>query len=117
MHDFRRLRVWSVAVELAAAIHALVRRFPRSDHGVIASQLRRAALSIPANIAEGCGKSSRKEMIRFLQIASGSAYEAENHVLVARKLGYVPAADCTRVIDELRVIQRMLTALMRKLPE
>lgn len=117
MHDFKRLRVWEAAVDLTAGIDAMLRRFPHREHGVIASRLRRAALSIPANIADGCGKSSRKETVRFLQIASGSACEAENHVLVAQKLGHVPASDCIRITERLRAVQRMLTALMRKLPE
>jgi four helix bundle protein len=72
MHDFRRLEVWERALHIAVAVERETRRFPRSDRGVIGAQLRRAALSIPANIAEGCGRNSRKETIRFLRIASGS---------------------------------------------
>jgi four helix bundle protein len=83
MHDFRQLQVWQQSRELAVALDGLVRKFPRSDAGVVSGQLRRAALSIPANIAEGCGKSSRRETLRFLQIACGSATETENHLLIA----------------------------------
>jgi four helix bundle protein len=116
MHDFRKLQVWQRARELAVSLEHVTRRFPRSDHGVVASQLRRAALSIPANIAEGCGKSSRKETVRFLQIAAGSAHEVENHLLIASDLGYVPAPLREQKLSELKTIQRMLGALMRKLP-
>ena len=116
MHDFRKLQVWQRSRELAVLVDQLTRQFPRADHGVIASQLRRAALSIPANIAEGCGKSSRRETVRFLQIAAGSAHEVESHLLIATDLGYMPAHTRNERLDDLKIIQRMLGALMRKLP-
>ena len=116
MHDFRKLRVWQRSRELAVSIDLITRRFPRSDHGVVASQMRRAALSIAANIAEGCGKSSRKETVRFLQIAAGSAHEVENHLLIAADLDYLPRATSEQKLGELKTVQRMLGALMRKLP-
>ena len=116
MHDFRRLRVWQCARELAVAVDALTKQFPRSDRGVIATQLRRAALSISANIAEGCGKSSRPETIRFFQIASGSASETEHHLLMAADLGYVPPQAREKLTGEAKSIQAMLIGLMKKLP-
>ncbi|MBA3891472.1 MAG: four helix bundle protein [Gemmatimonadaceae bacterium] len=116
MHDFRRLQVWQRARELAVATDRVSRRFPRSDHGTIAAQLRRAALSIPANIAEGCGKSSRRETLRYLQMASGSATETENHLLIAGDLGYVPPRVREQLLGEVKSIQRMLAGLMAKLP-
>jgi four helix bundle protein len=116
MHDFRRLSVWQRARELAVAIDGLSRAFPRRDGGIIGGQLRRAAISIPSNIAEGCGKSSRKETIRFLQIASGSATEAENHLLIASDLGYMSAEVRERVLGQLKTIQRMLAKLIANLP-
>ena len=117
MHDFRRLKVWQLAREFAVDVDQLTRRFPRSDHGLVASQLRRAALSIPANIAEGCGKSSRKETIRFLQIAAGSAFEVENHLLIASDLAYLPPPIREARLDDIKSIQRMLTSLIAKLPQ
>ena len=116
MHDFRRLRVWQCSRELAVAVDALTRRFPRSDRGVVAGQLRRAVLSIPANIAEGRGKSSRQETIRFFQIASGSARETENHLLIAADLGYIPAHAREKLTGDIKSIQAMLIGLMDKLP-
>ncbi|MEO8561999.1 MAG: four helix bundle protein [bacterium] len=115
MHDFRRLQVWTEARKLAVAIDGLTRSFPRSDRAVIAGQLRRSALSIPSNIAEGCGKGSRKETVRFLQIAAGSSTETENHLLIACDLGYLTPVEREKHLDTLRSIQRMLIALMRKL--
>jgi four helix bundle protein len=117
MHDFRRLKVWQGAREMAISIDRMTRTFPPSDHGVVAGQLRRAAISIPANIAEGCGKSSRRETVRFLQIASGSAMETENHLLIAGDLGYIPNKAAAELIGQVRSIQRMLSGLMTKLPK
>jgi four helix bundle protein len=116
MHDFRRLRVWQLAPELGVAVDEAVRKFPRRDHGVVSAQLRRAALSIHPNIAEGCGKSSRRETARFLQIASASAKETESHLVVAGYLGLLHPKLCAQLIDQSRSIQRMLESLMRNLP-
>src|SRR5215207_4228541 len=116
MHDFRRLAVWQRARELAVCVDALTRTFPRSDRGVVGVQLRRAAISIPANIAEGCGKSSRRETIRYFQIASGSATEVENHLTIAADLRYIDSASREMVLDRLKTIQRMLAKLMVNLP-
>jgi four helix bundle protein len=117
MHDFKRLQVWQKSRELAVAIDELARAFPRGDRGVVAGQLRRSALSIPSNIAEGCGKSSRKECVRFLQIAMGSAKETENHLLIAADLRYITVGTRDTKIGEVTSIQRMLAGLMRNLRE
>jgi len=116
MHDFRRLEVWRRALTLAVTIERQSRSFPRSDRGVIAAQLRRAALSIPANIAEGCGRNSRNETIRFLRIASGSATEVESHLEVATGLGYLSASQRESMIDDAKAIQRMLFRLIQNMP-
>ena len=116
MYDFRRLEVWKRALYVAVAVERETRRFPRSDRGVIGAQLRRAALSIPANIAEGCGRNSRNETIRFLRIASGSATEVESHLEVATALGYLTAVQRDPLVGDVRAIQRMLFRLIQNLP-
>ena len=115
MHDFRRLRAWQRSRELFVAIDRLTRTFPRTDRGVVASQLRRSAFSIPANIAEGCGKSSAKETVRFLQIAAGSVTETENHLLIATDLGYVHQKVGEALLDQTIAIRRMLFRLTASL--
>jgi four helix bundle protein len=115
MHDFRRLQVWTKARELAVAVDGLTRGFPRGDRGVVAGQLRRSALSIPSNIAEGCGKGSRKDTVRYLQIAAGSAKETVNHLLIACDLGYITPVARDTHLDALGSIERMLVGLMKKL--
>ena len=116
MHDFRRLTVWQRAREFAVGVDRLTRAFPRRDGGIVGGQLRRAAISIPSNIAEGCGKGSRKETIRFLQIAAGSATEAESHLLIASDMGFLTPEVREHFLGHAKVIQRMLAKLMANLP-
>ncbi|MBA3670923.1 MAG: four helix bundle protein [Gemmatimonadaceae bacterium] len=113
MHDFRRLVVWERAKALGVEIHLLVGEFPRADRGVLGGQLRRAALSISANIAEGCGKSSRAESARFFQIAAGSASETEHHLIVAGDLGFLDKRRTATLQSEAIAVQRMLRSLIR----
>jgi four helix bundle protein len=115
MHDFRRLMVWQRGRELFVAVDRLSRRFPRGDRGVLASQLRRSTLAIPSNIAEGCGKESTKETIRFLQVAQASVTEAESHLVIATDLGYVHPKQSEALLDQVASIRRMLYRLTKNL--
>ena len=113
MTDFKQLKVWRKAHEMTIETYRVTSCFPREEMYGLTSQLRRAAASVGANIAEGCGRRSDGEMVRFLQIARGSASEVEYHVLLARDLRFMEESDfraLTRQSDEL---QRMLTALMQ----
>ncbi len=116
VHDFRRLVVWQLARELGADVYKLCRGRPR-DELVVTSQLRRAALGIAANIAEGCGKSSRPEVIRYLDIAAGSAAETEHHLVTWQDIGGLDSREVDRLLARVMAIRRMLYALMRNLPE
>lgn len=117
MHDFRRLQVWHLSAELAANVDSTVHGFPRADRGMLGAQLRRAALSIPTNIAEGCGKTSRKETLRYFQIASGSVSEVESHILIADRLGYLASRRREQLLNNVTRIRRMLLGLMKNLPD
>ena len=115
MTDFKRLKVWRKAHEMTPDTYRVTAVFPREEMYGLTSQLRRAAASIGANIAEGCGRRSDGEMCRFLQIARGSACEAEYHFLLARDLHFLAEKDfeiLTRKSDEL---QRKLTGLMHSI--
>ena len=116
MHDFKKLRVWQEARELGAEVHALTRSFPRSDRGVVASQLRRSAFGIAATIAEGCGKESRAETIRYLQIAAGSASETENHLMQAADVGFITESVCDSLAERAAKLQRGIRSLCRNFP-
>ena len=88
----------------------------RSEYRLVTSQLRRSALGISANIAEGCSKGSRAETIRYLEIACGSVGESEHHLLVAGELAILPETKCATLADEASQLRRMLRALIERLP-
>ena len=111
MEDFRNLKVWSKAHELSILIYKKTSTFPRDEIYGLTSQMRRAAVSVGANIAEGCGRRSDGEMQRFLQIARGSASELEYHLLLAKDLGFLSLADFGGLEEQIFEIQRMLASL------
>ena len=102
---------------LAFAANAAARSFPREDHGVLARQLRRAAFGISATIAEGCGKSTRPENLRYLQMAAASAREVEDHLISAHGVGYIRTRRYQELIDEIHAIQNMIYGLIKNFPE
>ena len=116
MHNFRKLLVWQLARELGADVYKLCRGRPR-DEQAITSQLRRSAFAVGTNIAEGCGKSSRPEVIRYLDIAAGSAAETEHHLVTWLDIGGIDGRECERLLARVTSIRRMLSSLMRNLPE
>lgn len=115
MEDFKNLRVWAKSHALAIEVYQTTRLFPIDERYGLTSQIRRAAASIGANIAEGCGRRSDPEMKRFLQIARGSASELECHLLLARDLEILQAADFKKLEPKVLEIQRMLAALVQRL--
>ncbi|ABF43365.1 S23 ribosomal [Candidatus Koribacter versatilis Ellin345] len=115
MRDFRTLAIWERAHRLTLGVYRETGGFPSSELYGLTSQTRRAAASIGANIAEGAGKDSNPEFLRFLQIASGSASELENHLLLARDLGFLVVPVYGRLSAELQDVRKMITAFMRHL--
>jgi four helix bundle protein len=112
MKDFKELKVWHKAHELTIALYAASKSFPREEIYGLTSQLRRAAVSIGANIAEGCGRRSDGEFVRFLQIARGSASELEYHLLLARDLKFMVQREHQNLENKLSEVQRMLSSLV-----
>jgi len=110
--DFKELKVWHKAYGLSLSVYEASRVFLREEIYGLTSQLRRSAVSIGANIAEGCGRRSDGELARFLQIARGSASEMEHHLLLARDLKFLNANAHRALEKELQEVQRMLTALV-----
>ena len=114
MKDFKELRVWSKAHQLTVHIYRLTRVFPRDEVYGLTSQLRRSSVSIGANIAEGCGRRSDGELVRFRQIARGSASETEYHLLLAKDLGFLQEGDFHNAEERIVEVQRMLTSLVQR---
>ena len=115
MRDFRELTVWQKAHRLTLAVYKSTTTFPREELYGLTSQIRRAAASVPANIAEGCGRNGKAELARFLQIAMGSACELEYHLLLARDLTLLPQMDYDGLLGELTQVKRMLTSFIQHL--
>jgi four helix bundle protein len=109
------LKVWRKAHELTLAIYQATRGFAKEELFGLTSQIRRSCESIPANIAEGCGRAGGPELSRFLQIASGSASELEYHLLLAHDLGLLDGARHKRLSGEVIDVKRMLTTFIQKL--
>ena len=112
---YRELIVWQKGVALVTEVYRLTTNFPKQEIYGLTSQIRRSAASIPANIAEGQGRSSRGEFKQFLGHARGSLYELETHILVAGNLGYLPVSEGPRVIALIHEIGRMLNGLLKSL--
>jgi four helix bundle protein len=117
LKDFKELKVSRKAYDLSLAVYEASRSFPREEMYGLTSQLRRAAVSIGANIAEGCGRRSDGELVRFLQIARGSSSEVEHHLLLARDLKFLQAATHQDIEKRLQEVQRMLTSLVSSIQE
>ena len=96
-------------------VYELTAKFPKEEQFSLTAQARRAAVSIPANIAEGCGRGSNAELSRFLQIAAGSASELEYHLLLSRELKFLAAPEHQLAASRVIEIKKMLSALIRKL--
>jgi four helix bundle protein len=115
MKDFKKLTVWQKSHSLAIDVYNIVRAFPAAELYGLTSQVRRAASSIPANLAEGCGRGGDSEFNRFIQIAMGSASELEYHLLLAKDLKYINENDYARLNIQVDEVKRMLTALIKRL--
>lgn len=115
MQDFQNLEVWRIAHLVTLEIYKSTQTFPTNEQYGLTSQLRRAAASIGANLAEGCCRGSDKDFARFIQIAMGSASELIYHLILARDLSYLDANQFSRLETETQRVKKMLASLLRKL--
>jgi four helix bundle protein len=115
MKDFRSLKVWEKAHALTLMIYKSTEEFPKQELYALTNQIQRAAVSIPANIAEGCGKDSDAELKRYFSIAMGSSSELEYLILLAHDLGYLHQAAYQFMENDLIEIRKMLNAFIQKL--
>ncbi len=115
MQDFRELKVWQKAHAATLAVYRATEAFPVTERYGLTSQMRRAAASISANIAEGCGRGSDADFARFLHIALGSASELEYFALLARDLAFLTEPDHDQILAGAQEVKRMLSALIARL--
>lgn len=115
MKDFKELKVWQKAHKLTLEVYEGTRNFPKEERYGLTSQMRRSCFSIPANIAEGCGRSGDAELGRFLHISMGSASELQYHVLLARDLCLLDELTHDRLANDVSEINRMLASFIKKL--
>jgi four helix bundle protein len=109
------LIVWQQAMELAAAVYETTRSWPRDELYGLTSQIRRAATSVPANIAEGYGRENRGSYQQFLRIAQGSLKELETHLLIAKRIGIASDPSTHHLLTQSESIGKLLRLLIRKL--
>ncbi len=107
----RDLNVWREGIELVKMVYGLLERFPKNEEFALSFQIRKSVVSIPSNIAEGCGRDSDKELLHFLGIAAGSLAELETQLIIAKDLGYVD--DLREVENKMNGVQKLLTGFRK----
>jgi four helix bundle protein len=117
INSYRDLRVWQDAMTLAEACYRVTRRFPRDELFGLTLQIRRAAGSVPANIAEGHGRENTGNFVQHLRISQGSLKELETHMLLAERVGILPTPDLQPVLVQCDSLGKMLRALIRSLQD
>jgi four helix bundle protein len=113
--DFKKLLVWQKAHAMALDAHRVAGKIRKADHAALRSQIVRSAMSVPANIVEGCNQESAKQFGRFLLIALNSATELEYHVITARDLGIVRPEESLSILSQTIEVRKMLHGLRRRL--
>ena len=113
--SYKDLQVWQKSIQLVKEIYLITEKFPQSEKFGLVDQLRRAAVSVPSNIAEGYGRNSSKERKQFISLARGSAAEVEAQLTVSRELGFVTSLDSTKAEQLVTEVLKMLTGLRKSL--
>lgn len=115
LKNYRELKVWQKAYQLCLDIYKITKEFPKEERYGLTSQIRRAAVSVPSNIAEGYGRKTTAEYIYFLYTAYGSNCELDTQIQLSSDLGYVKAGDITVIQEHIGEVERMLKALIKAL--
>jgi len=115
MNTHKDLIVWKKGIELVKSIYLITNSFPKSEQFGLISQMRRCVVSIPSNIAEGCGRNSDKELIYFLNIALGSSSELETLIIISNELNFLKDVKATECLNLLNEIIKMITSLIKSI--
>jgi len=115
VHNFKELKVWKKSRELVKDIYLEVSHFPNDEKFGLSSQMKRAAVSIPSNIAEGAGRNTKKDFARFLNISLGSAYELETQLILSFDLGIINKEQLDKITNTINEVQKMIHGLLKSL--
>ena len=115
MRNFRNLEIWTRGIELVKEIYKLTSTFPSNEKFGLISQMQRASVSIPSNIAEGCSRNSDVEFKRFLEIAIGSSFELETQIIIANELNLINPIETKETIIIINTLQKQINALITKI--
>jgi four helix bundle protein len=114
MRDFQTLEAWKKGHKLVLSLYKATAEFPKEEQYGLTSQIRRAGVSVPTNIAEGCGHQSESEFARYLQLAAASATELQYHIILARDLSYLEPERYTELSRAVEEIKKMLTTFIKR---
>lgn len=115
MRDFKKLEIWNNGIELVKQVYKLSSSFPSEERFGLTSQITRAVVSIPSNIAEGCSRNSEIEFKRFLEIAIGSVFEVQTQLIIAKELNFLKESDSSEIEILLEKEARMINSLISKI--
>ncbi len=115
MHKYNELKIWQKAMKLTKEVYKTVSKLPKDEKYGLSSQIRRSAVSIPSNIAEGAGRNSNKEFLHFLSIAQGSSYELQTQLLLTIELNMISKDNLKEVLNEIEEVQKMNFALQKNI--
>ncbi len=113
--DIENLEIWRLGVSLAKDVYVITEKFPRREVYCLTDQIRRAAVSVPSNIAEGKGRSSAKDFINFLSVARGSLYELATQLYIAREIGYLTEQDFSSLSNRIEDLSHKIIAMTKYL--
>ncbi|EJL67023.1 four helix bundle protein [Flavobacterium sp. CF136] len=117
MSDFRKLLIWQKSMALITKIYFSTNNFPKEEIFGLTSQIRRSSISIPSNITEGSGRESDKDFLRFLNISTGSLFEMQTQLEIAKNITYLNQEEFNNLYEDNREVERMLVAFIKKIKD
>jgi len=114
MHNLKELKIWKKAIDMATSVYQITAHFPAEEKYGLTSQMRRAAVSVSSNIAEGAGRNTDGEFCHFLGMSNGSSYELQTQIIIAQNLNLLDA-EASSILDEIEQLQKMNYTLQKKI--
>ncbi|WP_116771958.1 four helix bundle protein [Maribacter litoralis] len=115
MRDFKKLEIWKNGITIVKHVYSLVQKLPSEEKFGLKSQLSRAAISVPSNIAEGCSRNSEVEFKRFLEIALGSLFEVETQLIISEELKFLDSDELKTILELISIESKMINSLISKI--